>query len=52
MPSDGTFYSFPSVKALLPNIGFKSDEAFCRFLLDEVHVGVVPGSFLLPGHTY
>jgi aspartate aminotransferase len=51
MPSDGTFYSFPSVKALLPNIGFKSDEAFCRFLLDEVHVGVVPGSFFgSPGH--
>ncbi|MEE2770119.1 MAG: pyridoxal phosphate-dependent aminotransferase [Pseudomonadota bacterium] len=51
MPSDGTFYIFPSVKALLPKIGFKSDEAFCRFLLDDVHVGVVPGSFFgSPGH--
>ena len=51
MPSDGTFYSFPCIKDLLPKIGFKSDEAFCRFLLDEVHVGVVPGSFFgSPGY--
>jgi aspartate aminotransferase len=51
MPADGTFYLFPSIADLLPQIGFKSDEAFCRYLLDEVHVGVVPGSaFGSPGH--
>lgn len=51
MPSDGTFYIFPCIKDLLPKIGFKSDEAFCRFLLDDLHVGVVPGSFFgSPGH--
>ena len=52
LPSDGTFYTFPSVEALLtkrPEIN--SDLALAEYLLTEANVAVIPGSaFGGPGH--
>ena len=45
LPSDGTFYSFPSVEGLLninPNI--TNDIEFSDYLLTEAGVAVIPGS--------
>ncbi len=50
-PADGTFYLFPNIEDLLPRMGLKSDAAFCRYLLEEAFIGVVPGSsYGCPGH--
>lgn len=43
-PSDGTFYSFPSVEKAMRAHGFDNDIAFCDFLLEKARVAVVPGS--------
>ena len=52
LPSDGTFYTFPSVEALLskqPEIN--TDLALAEYLLSEANVAVIPGSaFGGPGH--
>lgn len=52
LPSDGTFYTFPSVEDLLnkkPNI--TTDTEFSEYLLNEASVAVVPGAaFGAPGH--
>lgn len=52
IPSDGTFYTFPSIESFLnlrPNI--PDDIAFADFLLTKANIAVVPGSaFGAPGH--
>jgi len=52
LPSDGTFYSFPSIEALLNKTGnISTDLAFAEFLLADANIAVVPGSaFGAPGH--
>ncbi|MFP4243847.1 MAG: pyridoxal phosphate-dependent aminotransferase [Ectothiorhodospira sp.] len=44
LPSDGTFYSFPSVQGAMDRLGIDSDVAFAEHLLDQVGVALVPGS--------
>lgn len=52
IPSDGTFYAFPSVEGLLnikPNI--TNDIEFSEYLLMEAGIAVIPGSaFGAPGY--
>lgn len=52
LPSDGTFYTFPSIEAFLtkqPEIN--TDLALADYLLSEANVAVIPGSaFGGPGH--
>ena len=52
LPSQGTFYSLPSFKAVierLPNI--TNDVQFAEYLLEKAGVALVPGSaFGAPGH--
>lgn len=43
LPSEGSFYSFPNVKAAMDKLGIKTDVEFCEKLLDA-GVAVVPGS--------
>jgi aspartate aminotransferase len=52
IPSDGTFYTFPSVEGLLNKAsGITNDMEFSEFLLNEANIAVVPGSaFGAPGH--
>ena len=50
-PSDGTFYIFPEVSALMKKAGFTSDIDFAEHLLNNAHIAVVPGSaFGAPFH--
>ncbi|MFP4161403.1 MAG: pyridoxal phosphate-dependent aminotransferase [Ectothiorhodospira sp.] len=44
LPSDGTFYSFPSVQGAMDRLGIDSDVKFAEHLLDQVGVALVPGS--------
>ncbi len=45
LPSDGTFYSFPSVEGLLNiNPAITNDLEFSEFLLNEAGLAVIPGS--------
>lgn len=45
IPSDGTFYTFPSVEGLLnKKPGITSDLEFAEYLLNDFGVAVVPGS--------
>ncbi len=45
LPSDGTFYSFPSIEGLLNiNPDITNDLEFSEYLLNEVGVAVIPGS--------
>lgn len=52
IPSDGTFYTFPSIAGLLnrkPDI--TNDLQFAEYLLNEAELAVIPGSaFGTPGH--
>lgn len=50
--SDGTFYTFPSVKKLLEkNLSIQNDLELAEFLLDKAEIAVVPGSaFGAAGH--
>ena len=52
LPTDGTFYVFPNIKALisrLPNIN--NDVEFAEFLIENAGVALVPGSaFGCPNH--
>jgi len=52
LPSDGTFYSFPSVEGLLNiNPAISNDLEFSEYLLNEAGLAVVPGSaFGAPGY--
>lgn len=44
IPADGTFYSFPSVQAIIEKRGYQNDVEFAEKLLQEVGVALVPGS--------
>lgn len=44
IPSDGTFYIFPSVQAIIEKRGYANDIEFSEKLLKEVGVALVPGS--------
>jgi len=52
LPSDGTFYSFPSFHAVIERMdGIDSDVKLAEFILDKAEVALVPGSaFGLDGH--
>ncbi|MBV9575060.1 MAG: pyridoxal phosphate-dependent aminotransferase [Gammaproteobacteria bacterium] len=52
MPSDGTFYTFPSVEALFnKEAGITNDLTFADFLLKEAEIAIIPGSaFGTSGH--
>lgn len=52
LPSDGTFYAFPSIEGLLNiNPSITNDLEFSEYLLNEVGVAVIPGSaFGAPGY--
>ncbi len=52
MPSDGTFYTFPSIEALLNKQNdITNDIEFSEFLLKEAEIAVIPGSaFGAPGY--
>jgi aspartate aminotransferase len=52
LPSDGTFYSFPSFQAVIDRMdGIDDDIALAQLLLDKAEVALVPGSaFGSPGH--
>jgi len=45
LPSDGTFYTFPSVKGLLnKTTGITTDLEFAEYLLNEAELAVIPGT--------
>jgi aspartate aminotransferase len=45
LPSDGTFYSFPSIEGLLnKKPGITNDLEFSEYLLNEAELAVIPGS--------
>ena len=41
---DGAFYVFPEVRSFFGRGGIADSQSFANYLLDEVHVAVVPGS--------
>lgn len=51
VPSDGTFYTFPSIEGLYnKDKGVTNDLEFATYLLDEAELAIVPGSaFGAPG---
>ncbi len=52
LPSQGAFYGFPDVKAIIARRGLKDDVELSNMLLDDAGVAVVPGSaFGAPGHV-
>ncbi len=52
IPSDGTFYSFPNIEAMIAQLdGIETDAQFAERLLDKTGVALVPGSaFGMPGY--
>ncbi len=52
LPSDGTFYSFPSFHAVIERLdGIEDDVQLAQLLLEKADVALVPGSaFGLAGH--
>jgi len=52
LPSDGTFYSFPSFHAVIERMeGIEDDVQLAQLLLEKAEVALVPGTaFGLPGH--
>ena len=52
LPSDGTFYSFPSFHAVIERMqGIEDDVQLAQLILEKAEVALVPGSaFGLPGH--
>lgn len=48
---DGAFYAFPDATQAIANTGHSDDIAFCRWLLEDHGVALVPGqAFGLSGH--
>ncbi|MDZ4055236.1 MAG: pyridoxal phosphate-dependent aminotransferase [Phenylobacterium sp.] len=48
---DGAFYVFPRITAAMEATGHPTDAAFCRWLLHDHGIALVPGrAFGLPGH--
>lgn len=52
IPSDGTFYTFPSIEAFLnKENAMSTDLEFAEFLLNKADIAIIPGSaFGAPGH--
>jgi aspartate aminotransferase len=52
LPSDGTFYSFPSFQSVIERMdGIEDDVQLAQMLLEKAEVALVPGTaFGLPGH--
>jgi aspartate aminotransferase len=52
LPTDGTFYLFPSVQELIDRLpGISNDLEFAEHLIEKAGVALVPGSaFGLGGH--
>jgi len=52
LPSDGTFYSFPSFHAVIERMeGIEDDVQLAQLFLEKAEVALVPGTaFGLPGH--
>ncbi|MGR8929962.1 MAG: pyridoxal phosphate-dependent aminotransferase [Gammaproteobacteria bacterium] len=52
LPTDGTFYVFPSVEKLIQRLdGISDDLQFAEYLIEKAGVALVPGSaFGCPGH--
>jgi aspartate aminotransferase len=51
LPSDGTFYAFPSFHGAMQKLGVKDDLALGELLIEKAGVALVPGSaFGAPGH--
>ncbi len=52
LPTDGTFYVFPNVQAIIDTMNVGDDDlGFVEFLIEKAGVAVVPGSaFGCPGH--
>ena len=47
----GAFYIFPNIEEVLEKTGMKDDMELCIHILENAHVGTVPGSaFGLPGY--
>jgi aspartate aminotransferase len=45
LPSDGTFYAFPSVQGVIDRLdGINNDVEFASHLLETVGLALVPGS--------
>jgi aspartate aminotransferase len=51
LPSDGTFYIFPSFQGVMDKMGLDDDVKLGEAMLEKVEVALVPGSaFGSPGH--
>ncbi|VVC76078.1 Aspartate aminotransferase [Aquicella siphonis] len=52
VPSDGTFYTFPSVESFIhKDNGITNDIEFAELLLSKAEIAIIPGSaFGAPGH--
>ncbi len=51
LQSDGTFYAFPDVTALIQKVGCKDDSELAEYLIEKVGLALVPGSaFGAVGH--
>ncbi|MGB5276390.1 MAG: pyridoxal phosphate-dependent aminotransferase [Gammaproteobacteria bacterium] len=52
LPSDGTFYSFPSFQTVIERMdGIEDDVQLAQMLLEKAEVALVPGTaFGMPGH--
>ncbi|HLA75729.1 MAG TPA: pyridoxal phosphate-dependent aminotransferase [Gammaproteobacteria bacterium] len=51
LPSQGAFYSFPSMQGVIERLGMKDDVDLAEHLLSQVGVALVPGSaFGAPGY--
>ncbi|MCG8429445.1 MAG: pyridoxal phosphate-dependent aminotransferase [Chromatiales bacterium] len=53
LPSDGTFYTFPSVQEAIDKLdGISNDLELAEYLIENAGVALVPGTaFGLPGHV-
>jgi aspartate aminotransferase len=44
LPSQGTFYIFPSFQQVITRLGMKNDLELGEFLIEQANVALVPGS--------
>ncbi len=52
LPTDGTFYVFPSIKGLIEKLGVNNDLELAEYLIEKAGVALVPGTaFGLGGHV-
>jgi aspartate aminotransferase len=51
-PTDGTFFLLPDASGAIKFLGLKDDVALCAYLIEKVHVVLLPGSACgMPGHV-